>query len=197
MDGEKRQDITEISGRKFYKTERIFAAGGLCVFFLVLGHFLQCLHEGMKIAEFTVDRCETDICDLVERLETLHDHDADLTGWEFGVQGILQFSFYFIDERFHLFLGDRALIACLHDTGEELVAVEQLFCSVFLDHGDRDGIYDLISSESLLTSLAFPSAADTGIFFNGAGICYGGVGITAIRTFHTINFTRGAGDFLS
>ena len=177
--------------------DRIFAAGNLCVFFFVLGHFLQRLHEGMKIAEFAVNRCETDICDLVECLETLHDHDADLTGWEFGVQGILQFSLYFIDERFHLFLGDGTLIARLHDTGEELVSVEQLFCSILFDHGDRDGIYNLISCEPLLTGLAFPSAADTGIFFNGTGVGNGGVGITAIRTFHIISFTRGSGGFLS
>ena len=169
----------------------------LCVLFLVLGHFLQSLHEGMEIPKFAVYRGETDIRDLVEGLQTFHDHHADVTGRKFGIQRILKLTFDLIDERFHLLLGDGALVARLHDAGEELIAVEQLLCAVLFDDGDRDGIDDLISCEALLACLAFPSAADTGIFFNGTGICDGGVGITAIRTFHVLCFTRLTGGFLS
>ena len=80
----------------------------------------------MQIAEFAVDGCEADIGDLVERLEPFHDHNADVTGGKLGVQGILHFRFNLGNERFHLFLGDRTLVARLHDTGQQLIAVEQL-----------------------------------------------------------------------
>src|SRR5688500_14442968 len=59
-------------------------------------------HESRNVFEFKVNGCEPHVSDLIEVLQTPHDHLSDLVRVQFAIEGILDLLFHLIDYVFEL-----------------------------------------------------------------------------------------------
>src|SRR5207249_7633079 len=90
--------------------------------------------------------------------QSLHQPLADSISRELLLRTFLEQVFHFVDHGFETAHRDGPLLAGLHQSGEELVAVERLPAAVLLDDHVRDLINPLIGRESPGAGEAFPAA---------------------------------------
>src|SRR5438270_10209962 len=89
--------------------------------------------EILGLAEIAVDRRETDVSDLVEARQRLHDKAADHIAGNVGLARTLQLPHQRVDDALDPIRLDRPLAQGDVDRAGELVAVERLALSVLLD----------------------------------------------------------------
>ena len=106
------------------------------------------LYECVDISELSVDRSETNICDLVDVFELFHDKFTDEFTVDFLLHRIVETAFNVINDLFHLSDGNRALLTCADDTIEQFIAVESLAAAILLDDHQDHFLYFLIGGES-------------------------------------------------
>ena len=94
------------------------------------------MHEAVDVLELAIDRRETDVGHLVERLEALHDQLTDLAGADLTFEGVLHDLLDLADGLFQIRHADRTLLAGAHHAAQDLVAIERLAAVILLHHHD-------------------------------------------------------------
>ena len=145
------------------------------------------LHKGIDILELAVDRGEADIGNLVERLEPLHDHLADLARRAFALEPVLQLLLDLVGNVLEIAESDGALFARLEHTVDKLVLVERLAAAVALDNNERQALHNLIRCEPALAGKAFPSPPNGRAFVRRTGVDDLAFRIAAKRASHTVS----------
>src|SRR6188508_1786073 len=130
------------------------------VSFLGVQQILQLGHELADVAEVPVNGRETDVRDLVELLQFLHDERADLVGGDFLLRSLLQRGFHAVGNRLERRDADRALFARLQESRDELLALEALAAAVLLHHHVRDLVDPFVAGKALGAAETFASAAN-------------------------------------
>ena len=95
--------------------------------------------------------------------------------------------FGFVGDRFELGHGDGPLFAGLQQSGKNLLTIETLAPSVFLDHHVGDFIDALVTGESALASQAMPPPPNGLAFLAFPRIDHLVLKVAAKRTFHIVS----------
>ena len=144
----------------------------------------QLPHEAVDVLELTVHRGEADVADLVQGLEPLHDHLADVIGADLPLHGVHDGLLDLIGDALELRDGHGAVDAGVLQTGQDLLLVEVLAGAVLLHHHHGQALHHLIGGEPPLTAQTFPPTADGEIIVRVAGIHHLAFLVTAEGTFH-------------
>ena len=126
-----------------------FRMSHFAVFFVF--QIFKLAHKGFEILEFSVYRGKADVCHVVDIFQLIHDQNADMLGGYLAVQGILKLGFDIACDLFHLFCGNGAFIAGLHNARKKLASVKHLSCVVFFNDHQRKAFHNFIGGEALLT----------------------------------------------
>src|SRR3954467_853834 len=130
---------------------------------LFLSRSLDFLHRLAEIVggfEAAVDRCESDVGDLVELRQLADDEVAHPAGRYLALAQRAQPLDHAIHRAFHLLGGHRPLPQREHHAAHQLVAVEIGPAAVLLHQPRHLEIDPFIGGEALFALHAFPAAAD-------------------------------------
>ena len=152
--------------------------------FLFILQLFKLPHECFKILEFSVDRSKTNVRNVVQAFELIHDQNTDMLGRNFPVQGILQLALDFRSDLLHLSCRDGAFIAGFDDARKQFAFVKHLTGSILFDDDQGQTFHHLIGGKSFLTGNTFASAANAAASLCGAGIDDYALRISANRTLH-------------
>src|SRR6184192_2808534 len=114
----------------------------------------------LEVHELSVDRGESDVCDLVQVPQAFHDHLADLAARDLYAAGAAELGLDVVDDRAQALRGDVALFGGLLQAVEELLGIEVLAAPVLL--GDEEGHrFDaFVCGKALPTLQALTAASD-------------------------------------
>jgi len=126
----------------------VFCLFGIFFFFVL--QIFKFLHEGFQVFEFSVNRSKTNVSNVIERFEFIHDQNADMLGRNFAVQGILELCFDLRCNLFHLSCGNGTFVAGFDDAGKQLVSVENFMGVIFFYNDQRQTFHNFISGKSFL-----------------------------------------------
>src|SRR3954454_8777782 len=140
----------------------------------------------LRFPEIAVDRGKTDVGDLIEDRERLHDLLADLLGADFGLTRTFELAHQRIDHALDPLRLDRSLTQRDIDRPGELFTVERLALAVFLDHGQLAKLDPLKCGEARGASGAETPAPYRRPVVGRARILDLGVIRTAERTTHLL-----------
>src|SRR5947209_3060430 len=121
---------------------------------------LQLLHELGHVLELQIDRREADVGDLVEFLESAHDHLADLRGGPLALRRLLHVLLDGVDDAIELGRRDGPLLAGAQEARHHLVAVERLAPPILLDDHVGDFVNALVGRKAPLAAQALAAAAN-------------------------------------
>src|SRR5271170_1295671 len=116
--------------------------------------------EILGLAKVAVDRSETDVGDLVETGERLHDETADHIAWNIGFARALQLTHQRVDDALDPIRLDRPLAQGDVDRSGELVPVEGLALPVLFDDGQFPQLHALEGREASRAIRAEAPTAD-------------------------------------
>ena len=150
--------------------------------FLFLFQLLQFLQEGFDILEFTVDRSEAHVGDLVSCLKMLHDDLTDLGGGDLINKRIMKLV---LDLLRQLLGVHGTLLTSLEKSRQKLIAVKKLLGAVLLHNDDLNRFYYFKGGKPLLTSQALSSATDAVPLLHGTGIDHLTICKSTSRTLHS------------
>src|SRR5271169_2182017 len=142
--------------------------------------------EILGLAEVPVDRGETDIGNLIEARQRLHDEASDHVARDIGLARTLQLPHQRVDNAFHSLRLERALAQRNVDRSGQLVSVEGFAVPIFLDHGQLAQLHPLESREAGAAIWAEPPASDRTAIVCRTRILYLGVIGSAKRTAHLL-----------
>jgi hypothetical protein len=114
----------------------------------------------LDVFEIHVDAGETDVGDLIEFFEAMHDHFADFGGGELALGGFVDHAFDFVDDGFEFRRRNRALLASLQKSLQNFLALETLAAAILLDDHVGDFVDAFVGGEAARTFQAFAAAAD-------------------------------------
>src|SRR6267143_260150 len=124
----------------------------------ILEQILQLAHEFLYILEVHVHRCKSHVRDLVQLLETVHDHFADFGGGQLAFRSLVHHAFDFIHDGFQLGGGHGTFFACFQKSLQNLLPLEALAPPVLLDDHVRNFVNAFVGREpaAALQALAPP-----------------------------------------
>src|SRR5476651_2426741 len=137
-----------------------------------------------EVFKVFVDRGETDVGNLVEALQFLHDELADVAGIDFALSAGEQFFLDGEHGRVDGGGGHRTLAQRQHQTAAQLGGGELGAVAVLLDDEGHDQLDALIRGKSFITFSAAPTAAYRVALLRYARIEDLRVFVLAERTFH-------------
>src|SRR6185312_14313270 len=141
------------------------------------------LGEVPRFGEILVDARETNVGDVVERLEAIHHRFADLGALHLialGFQPTLDAGDHAVD----LVRGDIALARSVADRAGELVAVERLSLTVLLDDRQVAKLDAFKGGEAGAAGLTLPASSDRRPILARAAVLYLAVFMGAERAAH-------------
>ena len=137
----------------------------------------------IDVFEIAVDRGKTDIGHLIDLGQALEHHVAQLMGRNGRKRTRTKLNLDIVDNLIELLGVNIALDCSAHQTNEQLVSVESLFCSIRLD--DLDGILATLKCrKAIIARAAFTTALNGVIRFLHTGINNAGMCLAAFRTAH-------------
>src|SRR6516162_3232653 len=116
--------------------------------------------EILRLAEIPVDRGETDIGNLIEARQRLHDEASDHITRDIDLARTLQLPHQRVDDALDALGLERPLAQGDVDRSGELVSVEGFAVPIFLDHGQLAQLHPLESREAGAAIWAEPPASD-------------------------------------
>src|SRR6516162_1727681 len=140
--------------------------------------------EILRLAEVPVDRGETDIGNLIEARQRLHDEASDHVTRDIDLARTLQLPHQRVDDALDSLGLERPLAQGDVDRSGELVSVEGFAVPIFLDHGQLAQLHPLESREAGAAIWAEPPASDRAAIVCRTRILYLGVIGPAKRTTH-------------
>src|SRR5688572_3532537 len=144
----------------------------------------QLLVELRQILEISIDRSETDIGDVVTRLESVHHQLTDDAALYFRGVGPVQRTFDVVDDFVDLIAGDGPLRRGHGDAREKLPAIVWLDLAVALLHLQRALLDVLVSRVPPPALQAFATSAHGAALATRARIDYPVLHVTTERTSH-------------
>src|ERR1700689_1906460 len=131
-----------------------------------------------------VNTGKADVGDLIDGPQMVHDQLADLVGRSFAFRRIHQERLGLVHDRFQFGGGDGTLFAGPQQAAQHFLPLEFFPAAVFFHHHVRDFVDALIGSKSLVTTLAFPTAAKRVRLFAFSRIHHSILRKSAVRAFH-------------
>src|SRR6266849_3187769 len=126
----------------------------------ILEQILQLAHEFLHVLEVHVHRRKSHVRDLIQFLETVHDHFADFRGGQLAFRGLVHHAFDFIHDGFQLGGGHGTFLARFQKSLQNLLPLEALAPPVLLDDHVRNFVDAFVGCESAATLQALAPAAD-------------------------------------
>src|SRR5207248_6090800 len=131
-----------------------------------------------------VDGSESDVGDLVESAQLVHDQLADLAGWDLDLAPGPQLGLDLVDDALHRTGRYVPLGGGLHQAAEQLLAVEVLPAAVLLDHIEGNRLDPLVGGEALGALEALAPAPDRLTGIRIARVDHLQVNVTTIWALH-------------
>src|SRR5690348_8094056 len=148
--------------------------------------FLDRVAEIMDILETSVNRGKPDVGNLVELVEFLHHHFADLARGDFALARTEKFLHNIINRRVDLLRGHRPLVQRSHKARQELVAAELCAVTILFYNLGQTQLHGFISGEAFVALHASAAAAYPVAFLRYTRVDYTGVIRVAEWTFHVL-----------
>ncbi len=125
------------------------------------------LLKGSDVRKITVDTGETDIGDVIQSFQLLHDHIADDPAWYFRLAHLVKLSFYIIGELIHSAGGQRSFFASLVKSRQKLVLIKFLPSLVFLDNKEAGRLISFVGGKARFALQTLPPPAYAIIYVTG------------------------------
>src|SRR6516165_4378213 len=142
--------------------------------------------EILGLAEIAVDRCETDVGDLIEACQRLHHEAADNVAGDIRLARTLQLPHQRIDDALDPFGFDGAFPQRDVDGASKLISVKRFALPVFLDNRQLAQLDTLEGREAGRTIRTEPPAPDSATIIRRPGVLYLSVIGPAKRTAHPL-----------
>ena len=128
------------------------------------------MDKAADVLEPAVNRGKTNIGNLINGLDPLHNHLTDLIGADLSVQRVLNGLLDFCCDPVQLCHFDLALVKSPDHRLQDLIPVKRLAGAIPLDYDDGQTFHCLIGCKSALADKALSPATDTQSIFRMAGI---------------------------
>ena len=142
----------------------------LILFDMIAEELGKLTHKGVDILELSVYGCKTNVSNLVDLLELVHNELADFGGADFGLKRVVEGCFNFTYCRFYITHCNGTLFASANHTVYKLGAVKYLAGFILFDYNDWENFESLVGCESLLAGKTLATATDSTALLSGTGI---------------------------
>lgn len=161
-----------------------FHFNNVSLFYLLLQHCLQFIHESIDVFEFTIDGSKSHVCDFVQVLQLIHHDLTDHATGNFLILHAEDLILYLVHKIGQLRCTDGTLVAGTENAGLDLLPVIGLTIVILLDDDQGNRLNLFIGGKSLSTFVTFPSAADGIVILSRSGIDHAGIFLITIGTLH-------------
>lgn len=148
--------------------------------------FFEFLHKSGNILELTINRGESDVSDLVDLLQAVHNHFAELLCGDFLFERVINLFLNILDEFIDFPHRHGAFFTRFDDAVFNFVRVERLSVSVVFNNENGRGFDGFVSREAFPAVDTFSSAADCRSVLCLTGIHDLAVKMPAIHTSHNV-----------